>query len=557
MGEPGSKEKNKPTPTPTVTDILESGHALGQIAAAARGLEIALEQQSAREKELREENNYLRDSGRQLAAELTDLMMKVRVAEEASALNAMKLDESLRERTLLREEFQQREHAVRLNEEKQRTIFAAESIARENQIREEVHQVAKFSATEARIERDKLIAKITELGETHEAFRTLAIAENLRLRDEAKVRTETIAAITTESDRARATLAEFQASTQTRIAGLEATVTELNDALRSSQLDNTELTGRLDRERKAARLSIQELKTIREDSESRNQNLQAEAQSALRQARIELDTRLKQAQYEAQTDLELARRENRERIEELESTVGNLSDELEIERKRTHEAEKVRQTAEQNLDSHARNSLARIRRLETECAELSDELKLTLENSERRMEEIRTEARIEKTKLAKESAEILAETKAREDDARERANAATLVSEDYRREAEAAKREIIRLRSPLDSGVDQLRDTCEQLRKERETLMRARAEERADFQTEISKLRAEIELSVKRQRELQHRRVTAEVEELRWENDAAAESPKKESSLSEVLRKKELEIKRARTRLAKEKPIDN
>jgi hypothetical protein len=557
MGEPGSKEKNNPTPTPTVTDILESGHALGQIAAAARGLEIALEQQSAREKELREENNYLRDSGRQLAAELTDLMMKVRVAEEASALNAMKLDESLRERTLLREEFQQREHAVRLNEEKQRTIFAAESIARENQIREEVHQVAKFSATEARIERDKLIAKITELVETHEAFRTLAIAENLRLRDEAKVRTETIAAITTESDRARATLAEFQASTQTRIAGLEATVTELNDALRSSQLDNTELTGRLDRERKAARLSIQELKTIREDSESRNQNLQAEAQSALRQARIELDTRLKQAQYEAQTDLELARRENRERIEELESTVGNLSDELEIERKRTHEAEKVRQTAEQNLDSHARNSLARIRRLETECAELSDELKLTLENSERRMEEIRTEARIEKTKLAKESAEILAETKAREDDARERANAATLVSEDYRREAEAAKREIIRLRSPLDSGVDQLRDTCEQLRKERETLMRARAEERADFQTEISKLRAEIELSVKRQRELQHRRVTAEVEELRWENDAAAESPKKESSLSEVLRKKELEIKRARTRLAKEKPIDN
>jgi hypothetical protein len=220
MGEPGSKEKNKPTPTPTVTDILESGHALGQIAAAARGLEIALEQQSAREKELREENNYLRDSGRQLAAELTDLMMKVRVAEEASALNAMKLDESLRERTLLREEFQQREHAVRLNEEKQRTIFAAESIARENQIREEVHQVAKFSATEARIERDKLIAKITELGETHEAFRTLAIAENLRLRDEAKVRTETIAAITTESDRARATLAEFQASTQTRIAGI-------------------------------------------------------------------------------------------------------------------------------------------------------------------------------------------------------------------------------------------------------------------------------------------------------------------------------------------------
>jgi hypothetical protein len=552
----GNKPKKNTKPR-SVNNLLESGQALGQIAAAARGLEITIEQKANRERELIEENQYLRDSGRQLATELTDLLQKVSNLEEHTKNQANQLEEATIERARILEDFQHREHAWKTEEEKRFALLVAENSIRENEIRAEILKVTRIAETEARIERERLKGELIETHQAFDSYRTNATAEASHLHEEIRNRTAAFNSAQSELAKSRAQFLEFQAAAERRIAALDHAITESDDGLRIAQTKIAELTLVLEQERSESRRAIEELKKLHEESESRAQTFQSEAKAALRQARTELETRLEQARYEAQTDLDHARQESRDTIHNLERAVQDASAEVEAERKLKRAAEERRHTAEQALDGITRDTAARIRRLEDECANLAEELRQTLEISERRLAEMRVEHHREKTKIISDSAKALAESKAREDDARERVNALTVTSESFRRESEAAKREISRLRSPQARAAEHSSDALEKLKRERELLLRARAEERSEFQSEISKLKAELELTAKKQREIQTRRAAAEVEELRFEREADTESEIIENPLAEILERKELEIKKARSRLAKEKPVDH
>ncbi len=393
--------KSKSKASSSATDLLEPGHALGQIVAAARGLEIVIEQQTAREKDLREENHSLRESGRRIAVELTELMMNFSAAKEAASVAALQLSDALRERALLRDDFSQREHARRVEEEAKSKLHAAEALARENRTREEINQVAKFAAAEARMERDSWSAKIAEMERAYEALRARSVGENARLLQEVKVRAETVAAVVLEADKTRAAFAEYQWAGERRVFELESKLSEIGELYRAAEIQIVDLTARLERERTAPRSAI-------EENDERDRPLQTESQAALRQARIEFEILLKQVHCEAQRNLDLAHAENRGRIEELERAAQELSDELEVERKRKHEADQARREAEIERDTCTRDSAARIRRLEEECAELAEELKRMLDHGERRiatlsrMERKELEVERERTRIAQD-----------------------------------------------------------------------------------------------------------------------------------------------------------
>ncbi|MBS1963525.1 MAG: hypothetical protein JST04_15020 [Bdellovibrionales bacterium] len=555
MAASGSGTNNPKSTLPAVTDLLESGHALGQIAAAARGLEIALDQQTKRERQLLEENSYLRDSGRRLAAELTDLMMKVGVLEEELAIARTRIDEVVREKTLQNEEHLRREREWSDSQDRISEFKIAETIARDNQIREETLQLAKVAAAEAALEHEKLQAKLNEITAEFSIYRDNATTELARVRRENARLTQALTAIESEKDSARAQLIEVAEAARTRAVALENELSEISTAHREAQLQVSDLSARLDRERATARATAAELASIREETITRVREMRITHERNAAQAKTELEARLKQAEFDAKSEIDLARRENRDRIAELERNLQILSDELESERKLKHEAERVRHEAEDAREATSRDAAARVRRLEIECADLTDELKRTVETSERRIAEIRNEAKNEKIRLARESADAVSEARAREDEARALAKEAAEAAEHSRREAELAKRHAARMRAPAEQGLESLRQVADQLRAERDQLLRARAEERAEFQTELSRLRAEMETNAKQAREIQNRRIAAEVEKIRFETEAIAESGStpSENPLAEVLRRKEREIERAKSRLAKDK----